>query len=306
MTLKHNKKRNSGMIGDFFSAYIAENVVNKNYNNIVSAREIWNKFANPKTELYKEIQLHENIRNCNLKNESVIDVFVSLIKRKAVSSIDVKKLDEEKTCLIRAINENLKDEKFFFRPIKNYTELATIQVWLNLCSSRKTLTEGFVNPAYSELEDIVYEIIKSKKLYENSSNNPSLTKEKLNEVLSLGEGDVDRLVVNIMREKFNKKLNEQFNDYQKSILQQYVFSTEHEPKKLLNTLSLLREETISLIEKEMAENKRVSKSEKDKHGEILAVLKEETENAKKPLYSIDDNKIAFYMSVSKLNDELKE
>lgn len=303
MTLKHNKKRNSGMLCDFFSAYIAECVVNKDYARVAAANKIWGMHVRPNTELYKEIGLHESIRNCNIGNEKVIHDFMSSVKRKALK-INTKKLDEEKTNLIRAINENLKDNMFFSRPIKNYTELATVQIWLNIHASRKTLSESYVNPAFAELEDRIFDVISGKKLLKNSNNNPELTKTKLEEVLNMNESDVDRLVVNIMREKFNTKLNEQFNDYQKTILQQYVFEASKE--KLGETLGKLREETLTLIEKEIKENKKLSKAESDKYHNIQHALLEERSLFERNMHRINDNTIEFYMSVSKLNDELKD
>jgi hypothetical protein len=107
------------------------------------------------------------------------------------------------------------------------------------------------------------------------------------------KNDIDGMVIKIMTEKINKKF-EDLSEEQKTILRQFVFGDDK--IKLTQTLRLLNEETKMLIDREVS----VKKSKK--LTEIRQLLEEDFKNVSDP----DEQCITFYMTVSKLHEELKD
>lgn len=287
MALKHNKKRNSGMIGEFFSKLIAESVVSKEYGKVESAKKIWSKYVRKGTELQKEMCLFRAVNEKQFDNKQVAYGLLSQVK-KAASKINKEKLEREKTSLIREVNDSFGPE-FFDKEVDNYTSMASIQILLNYCTGGY-LKEGIINPAIAEIEDKVINYMCRAQEPENLKS--------LKEVFNMTNKEVDGLVVNIMREKMNKKFAPKLTEGQQAILQQFVF--EGSTKKLSETLEALRNDTLHLINEELATHP--PKAERDRLTEIENLLREDYHDVS----DINDTTVTFYMTVSKLNDELKD
>jgi len=288
MALKHNKKRNSGMLRDFFATYIAESVVSKNNAKVSAAKKVWKRHVRLGSELRKEMRLFEALHGKRIKSKQVAYDLLSKVK-KAANNLNREELDREKTALIRDINQTL-GESFFRQQVKDYTEQASIQILMNYCSSN-TLKEGVINPAMTEIEDRILS-------YMTSVADAPKDGRQLNEVLKQSEKEADGLVVNIMREKMNKKFSPRLTDDQKTILQQYVFDAD--TKKLKETLTVLRDDTLRLITEEL--NGKIDKTNREKLENIRGLL----ENDYKDISNLSETTVTFYMTVSKLNDELKD
>jgi len=280
MAINHNKKRNSGMLREFFSKYLAECLVSNNKKKAVEARTIWKKHVCEGTELYKEMRISRIMLETKFGNKHVANKFMSKISEN-VKSIDIEKLSREKTALIREINSKL-GFSFFDYNLNNYTDLASIHVLLNewMTDSKSASAEFF------ELEDKVLNFLCEKK--EIAGSNVDLFESK----------NVDGLVVKIMQEKLNKKYSKILTEGQKKILQQYIFGTNK--KELQETLQALRDETVSLITREISSKKNLQ--EKANLEKIKNLLEEEYSN----ISDVDDSNVVFYMTVSKLNDDLKD
>lgn len=293
MALKHNKKRNAGMLSEFFAMYIADSMVSRNPGKVSMAKKLWNKHVCTGTELQKEMHLFGAIQDKTFENKQVAYDLLAKVKR-AATGLKKEKLDREKTVLIREINRVL-GESFFDKEIKNYTELASIQILMNYCSGTNFLKEGVINPAMAELED---KILGSMMI--NKQQPDTGATRSLQELLSGAESDVDGLVVNIMQEKMNKKFTPILTEDQKTILEQFVFET-NGYGSLKETLVVLRDETIGLITEELTTSKP-PETERKRLQEINGLLREDYHDVS----DIDDTMITFYMTVSKLNDELKD
>jgi hypothetical protein len=153
MALKHNKKRNCGLLAEFFAQHMAECLVSKKHNKVGIAKNIWDKHVKKGTELQKEIQLFRALYETKLRNE---EIALELLKnaRKNAKQINSEKLEKEKTELIQEIQKEIRDPRFFNKSIEDYTTYATIQILLNSWIE-KPLTEGVINPAITELQDLV-------------------------------------------------------------------------------------------------------------------------------------------------------
>jgi len=285
--LKHNKKRNVGLMNEFLSKHIASCIVHKKETDVTIAQNLWLKHVgNSKSELSKEHALFNALYKTNVKNREVAVSLLESVKQSCKKQ-DVVKLDKEKTELLHEIKATIKDEEFFTREVPNYRTCATIQILMNSWrdSDPNKLTET------TELEDqILDHLIREDKF---APLDPS--------VLSLNDKDIDGLVVSIMTEKFNNKYEKVLTETQKEIINLYVFSSDPDNKrKLIDSLKEIRISTLSYIdyETQTSTNKRVV----DKLQKVRSLLEgryKEVDSLK-----ITDDVVTFYMTASKLREEL--
>ncbi len=292
MAFKHNKKRNSGMVSEFFAMYIAEAVVSRKYGTADVAKKLLKKHACPGSELAKEMHLFEAVLGRHFESKALAYDMLSKVKQSA-RTLKREKLDREKTALIREIVSTFDSGAFFGKDVKNYTQQASLQILLNYCSS-KTFRESVINPAMAELEDKVL----SHMCAPTNAEVAGAQQRTLAETMEMTQGEVDGLVVSIMREKMNKKYGPRLTDDQKTILQEFVFGNDVD--RLKKTLSSLRDDTLHLITEELAD--KPTAPERDRLTEIEGLLKEDFSD----ISVLDDDTITFYMTVSKLNEELKD
>jgi hypothetical protein len=280
MAINHNKKRNSGMLREFFSKYLADCLVSNNKKKASEARSIWKKHICEGTELHKEMQISRALLETKFSNKQIASKFMGKVSE-TVKEFKLDQLEKEKTSLIREINSKL-GSSFFAYNLNNYTNIASIHVLMTEWMNGKELK----NSDFFTLEDKVLNFLCEEK-------------EAVNPSLELFETkNVDGLVVKIMQEKLNEKYSRILTEDQKKILQQYVFGNNKE--ELQETLTKLKNETISLISKELVGQK--SLQEKKNLEKIKDLLNEDYNN----ISEINDSNIVFYMTVSKLNDALKD
>lgn len=117
----------------------------------------------------------------------------------------------------------------------------------------------------------------------------------------MSETEVDGLVVNLMTEKLNKKFSSSLNIEQKKLLQLYVFSKDSPESKvaLVEKLEGLRKRASSSIENALSRDEQAKKVG-NKLKEIQGMLQEDYRDTSNP----DDKLVTFYMTVSKLEEEL--
>jgi hypothetical protein len=283
MSLKHNKKRNVGLVREFFTKFIAEATVNNKVSEIETAKNIWKKYFSKGTELHKEFNLFRALFETRLTNKEMAVDFINKVRQHS-KNINVEKLNTEKTALIREVYSRLNDDKFFDRPIADYTDFATIQICLEYWAN-KQLSESVINPAIVELEDKIITHL----------TQPVVTKESKEAIKE--EIQIDKIVLKIMMEKFNKKFLDSLSESQQKLIKLFAFDNNDE--KLKTELKLVRENTLKIITKELTENKKLPASQKHKFETIKEMLNE----CKIPESNIDEDLVVFYMSVSKLFDE---
>jgi hypothetical protein len=283
--LKHNKKRNVGLLNEFFARYMAKAIIEHRDADVKKAKELFAKHFHKGTDLHREFRIFSTLLETRLSSK---EAAVSLLEQvKAACKIQSQaKIDLEKSALLHEINQHLGDPKFFDQEINSYRDYATIQVLLNHWRGG-VLTENLSEAA--QLEDKLIQHLTAK----------GTTFEK-KEVLQMTNADVDGLVVNIMTEKLNKKFNAALNENQKKLLQLYVFSKDDTQTKtaLVGMLEEMRVKALSNIEAVLRgeDTKKVS----GKLQEIRTMLQEDYRDTSNP----DDKTITFYMTVSKLQEEL--
>lgn len=287
LKLKHNKKRNIGLLTEFFSRHISKSILNKQDQQLAEAKKIWAKYFKKNTELAKEYQLFTTLYEASVKNKEVAFSLIQTVKEHCKKQ-NLQQLEKEKTALIQEINTKINsDRQFFEYEVGDYKKIATIQILLN------SWRENSLHEIYqvADLEDKLLEQL----IHQDTSSSQPDTK-----ILETSDHDIDALVVSIMQEKFNKKYENVLSEEQKNIINSYVFAQQNEShkKKLISILDEKRRQTLSFVEYEIANTK--DKKNVDKLKEIKEVLNNQSYD------NINDDVITFYVHVCKLKDELRE
>ena len=285
--LKHNKKRNTGLLYEFFARYIGKAILENRDIDISKAKTLLKKHFNKSTDTYKELKLFKALSESNVSNREQALYLINRV-RDAVKLQSQARLDLEKTSLIHEVNANLNSNLFFEETIPDYKKLATIQVLLNTWRD-ETLKEAISETV--QLEERLVEFMLEKKT----------TPEQLSEAASMTTEDVDRLVVNIMAEKVNKRYNN-LNAEQKDIIRLFVFSKDNElsRKQLSESLEKLKRRfvgTVAAYSHEFATDTVLS----NKLNEIRNTLQKEYTDTS----VISEELVTFYLGLSKLEAEVK-
>lgn len=288
--LKHNKKRNVGLLNEFFAQYMASAAVEFRFDDYAKADALWKKHFKEGTELAKELQLFEAIENSTLKDRTIAHKMLEQVK-KHVKTQSQERLDREKTNLIHEIRSELSDDNFFDRQIQDYKTNATIQLVLN--HWRNGDDEHAKNfSAINHLEEKVVDYMVSGK-----ANLPPFN----DSLLETSQEDINRLVINVFREKVEDKYSEVLNEEQKEIIGLYTFANKSEESRqaLENKLSSIREGVLRKIDGELSTDN--DKTTTDTLTEVRTCLKEDNYNIQNPT----EETITFYLSVCSLKHELE-
>lgn len=284
MEFKHNKKRNIGLISEFFSRYIAEAFIDNRHDDIAKARRIWQKHVTPSSALYDELNIFNALYESNIKSK---EVAFSLLEnaRNICKKQSQKQLDEEKASLLNEISSNLGDKKFFDRQVPDYKSYASVQVLMN--AWRGTGVRGNISDI-ANLEEMLLEHILKEKAKPNF------------DVSNITKTEVDNLVLKLMTEKFNEKYNGLLNDTQKDIVNLYVLSKKNEEtnKKLIDLLENIKYSTLKFLKAPLM-TESFDRTLKKKLNHVASLL----ENS--DVTNINDETIKFYMSIAKLKEEME-
>lgn len=287
MTLKHNKKRNVGLINEFFARYIAAAIIQNDDVSLKEAKNIFSNFFRKGTELHKELLVFNSLVNTKLSSK---EAACSLLENAKIISktISEEELDKEKSALLFEMNLRVGNKEFFNPVIPNYKIYATVQVLLNHWRS-KILTENI--GIVAELEEKLVSFITSSERNQESNHK---------NVLEMTGSDVDGFVIKLMTEKLNKKYGDLLNEPQRKLINLYVFSNEDNQAKenLINKIGIIKESIKKKINKAIGDES-ISRVH-DKFRKIEEMLKEDvTEDS-----VLNDQTILFYLDLAKLDEEL--
>jgi hypothetical protein len=281
MNIQHNKKRNVGIIYELLLRSVSAAIVENDKSRAQRALDIIEKYYSKSTELYKEYRLFNALVKSTVSDTPVAAAVLSEAKS-AARRADHRKLDHEKSILIREINHNLGDEEFYQRRIPDYRYYATVQNLLNEWSQgdRSDLTKMVM------LEGQVVQHLLMQK-----------TDEKID--LTVPAPEVDSLVVKLMNEKFNQKYSDKLNNDQTVLIQDYIFSIENgQEEKFAARLTQLRENALTKVRQLKSSTKNQTLHERIPH--IERALKNLQIN------ELNDETISRFMTVSQLVTELNE
>lgn len=295
MMLNHNKKRNVGLLNEFFARHIANLLVSQKHDAIDRATKLYGKYFTGNTQIAKEWKLFQGLYTTNISSNEVAHSLLSKVRDLTLKeSATQKLLEDEKTKLIHEINNSLGDKDFFSRAVPDYKIQASIQVLLNTWRT-SSLNESSNLSNVAHLEDSLLEHLTKKKIV--SEGNSSY--------LDMNNEEIDGLVVQIMSEKFNNKFSEQLNDEQRSIISSYVFQSQPEVRaKLVEQLEGIRSRTLNLVETTLTTKKSGSEVIGESVAKKLTGIKNMLLNEYKDTSKVSDETVTFYMTVIKLEKEL--
>jgi len=276
--ITHNKKRNVGLVYELLLRAVSTYLVEDNKQKAQDVLDIITLHYNNNTELYKEFRLFNALAKTSVSDTSVAAAILSESKQ-AVRRFDNKKLDYEKSMLLKSINHNLNDKYFFHRWIPNYKELATIQTLINEWNLQ-------------DRSDILRLVMLEGKMVEML-----ITERAPAQTLDIVP-DIDSLVIKIMNEKFNNKYVGKLSNEQSELIREYVLMSVTGPStSLIEKIQLLKNkalESLNIIERTVDNS----------------VLKENLINVRSNIESLDltelnDNKFSKLMTLSQLINEAK-
>ena len=277
---KHNKKRNVGIIYELFLRHITSLLVNKKQGQVEVATKILERRFKKGTELFKEFKIFNTLINSSIKSE---DLACSLLKEtKAIAkSIDQKKLQREKSYLIKDINYNLNDSNFYYRSIPNYRQYANLQNLLNEWK-KDELSQNLKSMFEKEQKAINWLLNESKE------KKPTIVDEK--------ESNINNLTVGIMTEKINKKYSS-FTSDQKEIIQNYALYAVEDQARFASYLSNKKKETLKEILnfKNTCDNDFIMEKIDNVYDKIQSL----------DVDNIDDASIVKFLTITNLLNELK-
>jgi hypothetical protein len=204
MNKQHNKKRNTGLIYEFLVRYMARCIIEGNTSSFRKTKRILKKHFKQDTQLYREFRLFNSLVTTTASSREVAKSIVSEARRAAID-YEVDQLDHEKSLLIKNINYGLKDRLIYEANIPCYTIYATVQTLLN--DWRLNRLENIHRTAEYESKAIEW-LIKPKPQEHESE---------------LSYSDSTNLVLEIARNKLNKKYHGTLNERQKDLIRTYVF-----------------------------------------------------------------------------------
>jgi hypothetical protein len=281
MNIQHNKKRNVGIIYELLLRSVSAAIVEGDRDRAQRALDIIEKFYSKSTELYKEYRLFNALVKSTVSDTPVAAAVLSEAKS-AARRADLRKLDHEKSLLIREVNHTLQDADFYQRRIPDYRFYATVQNLLNEWSlgdksdlAKMVMLEG----------QVVQWLL--------------MEKSEVKVDLTAPAPEVDNLVVKLMNEKFNQKYSGKLNTDQATLIQDYVFSIENgQEDKFLTKLGTLRESALLKLGRLKTQTKNQTLQDR------IPLIETSLRNLK--LTELNDDTISKFMTVSQLVTELNE
>lgn len=277
MKIKHNKKRNVGLLFEQISSVLTTAVLSNNRKNAEICTRILGESFAPGTELVKELRLFRALSTVTVKNDALLDRIIREA-REAAGNVDVKKLSKEKSALIRQLNESFGKDVIFSQPVENFRSLATVQVLIN--EWRKDSSAPYV----FELED---------KLMTEMKHQP--VAEKREEV-----GNVNQIIVEMAKKRFFDK-HKNLSSAQLTMLFEHVSATERSRPSLTDRYEDLRKMAVTGINQYLGQ-------EGNKQSEYFVQKLKEAKN-KIEGFSFDDclspeKQIVRALTIQKLLEEL--
>jgi len=276
--MKHNKKRNVGIIYELLLNYISRNIVEGKNLEAKKASKIVEKHFRKGTELYKEFKLFNALANTEVKNTHVVASILNEAKNAVRNNIDNQKLEKEKSNLIKNINYSLDKKSFYHSNIKNYRELGTIQTAIN---EWKSNSNDLTKMALLESK-IVDRMLSKDKDIDNFKN--------------VDIDHTDRLVYKIMIEKFNNQYKDSLNNDQKEIIKSYVFYKNKNEKILQEFFENKKNESINLLN--AFEDRSQNKYLLSKVDNVRIKINEVDSK------NVNDNTIIKFLTLTKLIEEI--
>jgi hypothetical protein len=276
--MKHNKKRNVGIVYELLLNNVANSLLEGNKREAKITTKIIEKHFNKGSELYKEFRLFTALSKSSIKNTHVVASILNEAKT-ASRNLNEKKLEKEKSMLLKDINYNIKNPNFYYTNIPDYRDLGLVQLTLNEWRKKSADIKNIV-----DLETKLAELLLREK-----HNNA--------EAAVISEHS-DRLVLKLMTEKFNKEYGQKLNKDQKSIIENYVFYQSTNQEKLKRFFKQKKNESLLVLER--FEGKTENKHLLSKMDAVKEKIEQLSES------NINDENVIKFLTLTKMISEIKK
>ena len=276
--MKHNKKRNVGIIYELLLNHISTKLLEGKKKEAKSATKLIEKHFKKGTELYREFRLFNALAKSNITHTHTV---ASILNEAKIASrnLNEKQLEKEKSALLHDINYRINDKDFYYRSINDYRDLGLVQLTLNEWRKDDRDIKKLV-----DLETRLGELMLKKK-------------DKINEQ-KYDASHSDRLVLKIMTEKFNKRYGEELSHDQQKIIEGYVFLTDKDPDKLKTFFETKKVEALNSLE---------SFEDKSDNRYLLSKLDEVRSKIESlPSNDINDQNVVKFLTLTKMINEIKK
>lgn len=290
-TYRHNKKRNIGLLREFFSRYMAKAIVENRADDFNKAKNLWIKYFNPKTKIYEEFEVFQALSEGGIARR---EMGIELLRRtKAVCENQKQsELDAEKTNLLAEISRLPKSADFFEQSVPNYKEHATIQVLMNAWRGTGNVVGNIAEMV--KLEEATLGFMESKAATMLESK--QIAAKDIEQIFAENRNDIDVLVLKLFVEKFNEKYTGLLSEEQSGLLSKFLVS---DKSGLVSECAEIRHEAI----REINISLKNSKYEQLTRENLIAV-REQIESMDKETSNIDEDRLAFHMALLPLIEEL--
>jgi|TARA_B100000035_G_scaffold74356_1_gene61679 hypothetical protein len=275
--MKHNKKRNVGIIYELLLKNITSNLLEGNKKEAKITTKIIEKHFRKGTELYKEFRLFNALSKSHVSNTHVVASILNEAKA-ASRNLNEKKLEKEKSNLLKDINYKINDKDFYYNNIPDYRDLGLVQLTLNEWRKKDRDIKKLV-----DLETRLGELLLKEK---SSKIDSQITMEHS-----------DRLVLKLMTEKFNKEYGQQLSNDQKTIIEHYIFNQKN-PRQLVEFFKNKKNQTLTALEEfeDRTDNKHLLSKLDNVKNKIISL----NEN------NVNDENIVKFLTLTKLISEIKK
>lgn len=230
MKIKHNKKRNVGLVFEQLNAVLTAAVLKNDRDTADKCISVLKESFSPDSEMARELKLFHALSTVAVTNDVLLDRIIKEA-RDAAGSIDTARLSKEKSELIRSINTKFGKDSVFSMPVENFKSLATVQVLLN--EWRKGSSASYT----LQLED---------KLMTEMKNVPQ-PKPKSN------DQHANKLVVEMAKKRFFDKYKS-FSRGQLEMLFEHVTATPSKRKSILRSYENMRKQTLDDVDAYLKQN----------------------------------------------------
>jgi len=274
MAKVHNKKRNIGIIYEQIIQFICKKIMENDEITSEKAIKIIKEHFADGTQLNKEYKLFKALSDTKNVSSPLANSIIFEAKKACNNMFDGKKLEREKSKLIKNINYSFGKGVIFKENIKNYRIYATIQTLLNEWRDPKNASFDLTTK---------YEI----KLHESLTESAKV----LTEAKDIPK--VDSLTYSLMNNIFKSKYSNLLNESQNNLLKYYAKNDED---TLIESFVALKEETLSYLNGYIrnCDNRVILEKYKTVKQNILDVSTENTSR---------DN-LQRYLTIAKLKEEL--
>lgn len=233
--VKHNKKRNVGIIYEQIISFMCEKSIDNDQQAVSEAFKIIKNHFKEGTQLNKEYKLFNALATTNNINPTLASSILQESKKASNYHFDNEVLQKEKSDLIRELNYSFGKGEIFKQNVKNYKTYATIQVLLN--EWRK---EDKDIKILADFESKLHESLCCKKQKEETQvKNISIK---------------DPLVRKLMKENFNKKYKNILSLEQSRLISEYFSTPEGKKAEMFKDVKNLCLETLKNY-RNMCDNK---------------------------------------------------